>query len=77
MPTAQRAASTAATNFTVVSDGYHYEIVECANGSKGIADLNDRYPVSMGWMIVGHAEAREGAERIVAEQQNSPRMDYE
>ena len=77
MPTAQRTASAAGRNFTIVYDGYQYEIVECANGSEGIAELNDRYPISLGWMIVGHAETRDRAEQIISDHRDSPRMDFE
>ena len=77
MPTAQRTASAAGRNFTIVYNGYQYEIVECANGNEGIAELNDRYPISLGWMIVGHAETRGGAEQIISDHRDSPRMDSE
>lgn len=77
MPTAQRTAAAAGNNFTIVSDGCQYEIVECANGTEGIVELNDHYPISLGWMIVGHAETREGAEQIIADRRGSPRMDSE
>jgi len=44
-----------ARKFTIVSDGTQdqYEIVECADGAEGIAELNAKYPPSSGWMIVG------------------------
>ena len=77
MPTAERTASAAGRNFTIVYDGYQYEILECSNGSEGIAELNDRYPVSLGWMILGHAETRDEAEQIISDHRDSPRMDSE
>jgi hypothetical protein len=77
MPTAQRTASAAGRNFTILSDGYQYEIVECSNGSEGIAELNDHYPISLGWMILGHAETRDGAEQVIADHRDRPRKDFE
>jgi len=73
MPTGQHAASAAGRNFTIVFDGFQYEIVECVNGSEGIAELNYHYPMSLGWMIVGHAETRDGAEQIMADHRHNPR----
>ena len=60
MATAQRARASPGRKFTIVSDSAQdqFEIVECAEGAEGIAELNEKYPVNLGWMIVDSADTR-------------------
>ncbi len=68
-----------ARKFTIVCDSTqdHYEIVECTDGAEGIAELNDKYPASSGWMVVDHANTEDEAASIIAEHRASARMDFE
>jgi hypothetical protein len=68
-----------ARKFTIVSDGTQdqYEIVECADGAEGIAELNAKYPPSSGWMIVDSADTKDEAASKIKEHRASARMDFE
>ncbi len=65
--------------FTIVSDGTQdqYEIVECADGVEGIAQLNEKYPASSGWMIVDSADTKDEAALKIEEHRAGARMDFE
>jgi len=69
----------AGKTFTIVSDGTQdqYEIVECADGPEGVAELNEKYPPGSGWMIVDHAGTRDEAIRILKQHRAEARMDFE
>jgi hypothetical protein len=79
MATAQRPPTVAGKKFTIVSDGTQdqYEIVECADGPEGIAELNKKYPPSSGWMIVDHADTRDEATLKLKQHRAEARMDFE
>jgi hypothetical protein len=79
MPTAQSARTSAGKKFTIISDGTQdqYEIVECAEGPEGIAELNRKYPPGSGWMIVDTADSRDEAARKLKEHRAEARMDFE
>ena len=68
-----------ARKFTIVSDSIqdHYEVVDCADGPEGIAELNQKYPPSAGWMIVDSADTEEEAALKIEEHRTSARMDFE
>jgi hypothetical protein len=68
-----------ARKFTIVSDGTQdqYEIVECADGAEGIAELNAKYPPSSGWMIVDSVDTKDEAASKIKEHRASARMDFE
>ena len=79
MATAQRARTASGKKFTIVSDGAQdqFEIVECADGAEGIAELNEKYPPSAGWMIVDSADTREQATLKLEEHRAEARRDFE
>lgn len=79
MATAQGARTSAGKTFTIVSDGSQdqFEIVECADGAEGIAELNEKYPPGAGWMIVDSADTREEANRKLGERRAEARRDFE
>ena len=68
-----------ARKFTIVSDATQdqYEIVECTDGAEGIADLNEKYPPSSGWMIVDSADTKVEAALKIEEYRASARRDFE
>ena len=79
MATAQRARTSAGKKFTIVSDEAQdqFEIVECAGGAEGIAELNEKYPPSEGWMIVDSANTREEANLKLGLHRAEARTDFE
>lgn len=79
MRTAHRPHTSAGKRFTIVSDGTQdqYEIVECAEGAAGIAELNEKYPPGSGWMIVDSADTRKEANHIIEEHRAEARRDFE
>jgi hypothetical protein len=79
MATAQRTRTSPGKKFTIVSDESqdHFEIVECADGAEGIAELNEKYPPGAGWMIVDSAETRKEATLKLRQHRAEARMDFE
>jgi len=79
MAIAQRTRTSAEKKFTILSDSTQdqYEIVECAGGAEGIAELNQKYPPSSGWMIVDSADTRDEATLILEEHRAEARRDFE
>jgi hypothetical protein len=79
MATAQRARTSPGKKFTIVSDSAqdHFEIVECADGAEGIAELNEKYPAAAGWMIVDSADTREEANVKLRGHRAEARWDFE
>ena len=79
MAIAQRTRTSAEKKFTILSDSTQdqYEIVECADGAEGIAELNEKYPPSSGWMIVDSADTRDEATLILEEHRAEARRDFE
>jgi hypothetical protein len=79
MVIAQRTPTSAGKKFTILSDSTQdqYEIVECADGAEGIAELNQKYPPSSGWMIVDSADTKDEAASKIKEHRASARMDFE
>ncbi len=79
MATAQRARTSPRKKFTIVSDSAQdqFEIVECADGAEGIAELNEKYPPRAGWMIVDSVDTREEAILILNEHRLEARRDFE
>jgi hypothetical protein len=79
MAIAQRARTSPGKKFTIVSDSAqdHFEIVECADGTEGIAELNEKYPPAAGWMIVDRADTREEASLKLKEHRAEARCDFE
>jgi hypothetical protein len=68
-----------ARRFTIVSDSTQdqYEIVECAEGAEGIAELNEKYPPGLGWMIVDSADTKAEAALKIEKHRASARMDFD
>ncbi|MBV8550187.1 MAG: hypothetical protein JOY54_02725 [Acidobacteriaceae bacterium] len=79
MGTAQGARTARAKKFTIVSDSAQdwFEIVECADGAEGIAELNEKYPAAAGWMIVDSADTREEATLKLGKHRAEARRDFE
>ena len=79
MATAQRAGTCTGKKFTILSDSAQdcFEIVECADGAEGVAELNKKYPAAAGWMIVDSADTKEEASLKVREHQAEARWDFE
>ena len=79
MQAVQRARASPEKKFTIISDSAqdHFEIVECADGADGIAQLNEKYPSAAGWMIVGRAGTKEEAILILKEHRAEARWDFE
>jgi len=79
MATAQRLQTSTGKKFTIVCDGTQdqYEIVECADGAEGIAELNEKYPPSSGWMIVDSADTRHEATLKLEAHRAEARRDFE
>lgn len=79
MAAVQSTRTSAGKRFTVVSDSAQdqFEIVECAEGAEGIAELNEKYPPSAGWMIVDSADTKEQATLKLAEHRAEARTDFE
>jgi hypothetical protein len=79
MATTQLARTSPGKRFTIVSDEAQdqFEIVECAHGAEGVAELNEKYPPAAGWMIVDSADTREEATLKLREHRAEARMDFE
>jgi hypothetical protein len=76
---AQRARTAAEKKYTIVADSVQdvYDIVECADPAKGIAELNAKYPPGSGWMIVDTADTEEEAMHKILEHRAEARHDFE
>lgn len=79
MTAAPRVRTSPGKKFTIVSDNAQdlFEIVECADGAEGIAELEKKYPSAAGWMIVGMADTREEAIAKLRERRAEARWDFE